>query len=118
MHLLNVAADLVIFAGFVLMPFTWFRLLPLTLSVRLAGILFFLSSAVTRLAFALGFEHSHGITAVRLVQAVAVIWFVLGFWRLLMRAEEIWRQAEVRYRARSTTIKITETVDARDEEAR
>lgn len=118
MHLLNVAADLAICAGFVLVPLTWFRCLPMTRPVRVAGLLFFLSGAVMRLAFAFGFEHSRAITVVHLVQAVAVIWFVLGFWRLLLRADDIRRRAEIRYRARGTTTTATEAADIRDEEAR
>lgn len=89
----NVVSNLVIVVGYVLVPFTVLRYLPLTLSVRAAGGFFFVTCALTHLAMAFGFEHERWMVINHAVQAVAVMWFVLGFMFLLRDAL---RRAEAR----------------------
>ncbi len=91
---LNVLGNLVIVAGYVLVPFTVLRYLPLSMSVRLAGVLFFTTCALTHLAMAFGFEDSEVMVVNHVAQAAAVVWFVLGFWLLLRAAL---RKAEQRH---------------------
>lgn len=83
---LNLMANLIIVAGYVIVPFTVLRYLPLTMSVRLSGSLFFLTCALTHLSMAFGFSASRWMVINHGVQAVAVVWFVLGFWFLLREA--------------------------------
>lgn len=92
---LNVAANLAIVFGYLLVPFTVLRYLPLTLSVRIAGGLFFFTCAMTHLAMAFGYEHAAWVVVNHVVQAAAVMWFVLGFWLLLRAAV---RRAEAKRR--------------------
>lgn len=82
----NTIANLVIVAGYVLVPFTVLRYLPLSVSVRWAGSFFFCTCALTHLSMAFGFQHDRWMVVNHAVQAVAVVWFVLGFWRLLAAA--------------------------------
>jgi hypothetical protein len=80
---LNALANMIIVAGYVLVPFTVLRYLPLTRRVRVAGTFFFVTCALTHLAMAFGFEHTDWMLINHVVQAFAVIWFVLSFWLLL-----------------------------------
>lgn len=82
----NMVANLVIVAGYLLVPFTVLRYLPLTLLIRLAGSLFFVTCAITHVSMAFGFSGSKWMVVNHSVQAVSVVWFVLGFWRLLRAA--------------------------------
>lgn len=83
---LNAVANIVIVLGYVLVPFTVMRYLPLSPSVRFSGTLFFATCAVTHLAMAFGVEHSAWLVVNHVVQAFAVVWFVVGFWLLLRAA--------------------------------
>ncbi len=83
---LNVVANLMIVGGYVLVPFTVLRYMPLTYRVRVAGTLFFVPCALSHLAMAFGFQHSLWMVVNHVVQAVAVVWFVLSFWVLLRTA--------------------------------
>lgn len=94
---LNTVANMVIVFGYVLVPFTVLKYLPLTARVRVAGALFFVTCAVTHFAMAFGFEHATWMVFNHLVQAGAVLWFVIGFWLLLrtaLRRTELNRDAE------------------------
>lgn len=82
----NSAANLLIVAGYLLVPFTVLRYLPLTRSVWIGGAFFFVTCAVTHLAMAFGVEGSGWMVVNHVVQALAVLWFVLGFWLLLREA--------------------------------
>ncbi len=82
----NGAANVVIVAGYVMVPFTVLRYLPLTLRVRVAGSLFFVTCALTHLSMAFMFEHARWMVFNHVLQAIAVVWFVLGFWLLLRNA--------------------------------
>lgn len=83
---LNAAANLVIVSGYIIVPFTVLRYLPLTTWVRVAGALFFFTCALTHLAMAFHWEHSWWMVANHVIQALSVVWFVLGFWLLLREA--------------------------------
>jgi hypothetical protein len=83
---INWAANLLIVAGYVVVPFTVLRHLPLTRNVHISGSFFFGFCAITHLAMAFGFEHAGLMLANHIAQAVAVIWFVLAFYRLLRAA--------------------------------
>lgn len=83
---LNMLANLVIVGGYLLVPFTVLKYLPLSLSVRCAGAIFFLTCAFTHLAMAFGFEHKPAMLLNHVIQAGSVVWFVLGFWLLLRAA--------------------------------
>lgn len=83
---LNFAANLLIVVGYVLVPFTVLRYLPLTRSVLTSGSFFFGLCATTHMAMAFGFAHTLFMVGVHIAQAVAVIAFVLGFYRLLRDA--------------------------------
>ncbi len=85
---LNIAANLAIVAGYVIVPFTVLRHLPLTRSVRFSGSIFFATCAFSHVAMAFGFEHSGAMLVNHVVQAVAVVAFVWGFYRLLQRADK------------------------------
>lgn len=82
----NVFANVVIVAGYFLVPFTVLRYLPLTRRVRFAGTLFFVTCALTHLSMAFGVAFSGLMVFNHVVQAGAVVWFVLGFWLLLRTA--------------------------------
>lgn len=92
LSVLNTIANLVIVFGYVLVPFTVLRWLPLSRSVLVAGTFFFGTCALTHFSMAFGFSEAGWMVVNHVVQAVAVVWFVLGFWRLLraaiIRAEE------------------------------
>lgn len=83
---LNTFANVVIVFGYVLVPFTVLKYLPLSRSVRVAGTFFFVTCAFTHFSMAFGFEHAGWMVVNHLVQAAAVWWFVLGFWELLRAA--------------------------------
>lgn len=83
----NLIANLLIVVGYLLVPFLWLRYLPLTRPVLAAGVVFFLTCAITHLAMAFGFTHSGWMLLDHVVQAVAVLSFVLGFAQLLRRAQ-------------------------------
>ncbi len=82
----NMVGNIVIVLGYVLVPFTVLRYLPLSLSVRIAGTFFFVTCALTHLGMAFGFQHSPWMVVNHAVQAGSVVWFVLGFWLLLRAA--------------------------------
>lgn len=92
---LNAVANVVIVLGYLLVPFTVLKYLPLTRRVRCAGALFFITCAFTHLSMAFGFDDSRWMVANHVVQAFAVLWFVGGFWLLL---REVTRQAEEKRR--------------------
>lgn len=83
---LNAASNIVIVLGYLLVPFTVLRYLPLTRWVRVSGAFFFVTCAFTHLSMAFGFEDSSWMLANHVVQALAVLWFVVGFWLLLREA--------------------------------
>lgn len=94
---LNVISNLVIVAGYCVVPFTVLRYLPLSRSVRLAGSFFFVTCAITHVSMAFGFQHSEWMVLNHTIQAIAVVWFVLGFWFLLRAAMH---RAEAKRRGR------------------
>lgn len=79
----NTFANLAIVLGYLLVPFTWLPYLPLPWNVRIAGATFFTTCAMTHLAMAFGLEHDRWMVVNHVVQAIAVFWFVFGFWTLL-----------------------------------
>lgn len=95
---INLVANLVIVTGYLLVPFTVLRYLPLSRSVQVAGSLFFTTCALSHLGMGLGFmmngeKHLWFMVINHVVQAIAVIWFVLGFWYLLRRAHHIQKKS-------------------------
>lgn len=83
-----VLANLAIVAGYVVVPFTLLgRRMPLTPRVRLAGILFFATCAVTHFAMAMAWPLWWPLIASHVLQAGSVWYFVLGFSRLIAEAE-------------------------------
>jgi hypothetical protein len=88
--LLNTLANIGIVVGYVLVPFTVLRYLPLTRNVMVAGTLFFLTCATTHASMAFDFIEPHILVINHVVQAVAVVWFVLGFFSLLRRASAVY----------------------------
>ncbi|MEU1761319.1 hypothetical protein [Micromonospora sp. NPDC005652] len=92
---LNIVANLVIVAGYVLVPFTVLRRLPLTRNVLAAGTLFFTTCAATHLAMAANATGSPLMVANHVLQAASVIWFVIAF-SLLLRAAHRRRPAQER----------------------
>jgi len=94
---LNTLANLIIVAGYVVVPFTVLRYLPLTTAVRVAGAMFFVTCALTHLSMAFGFAGSKWMVVNHIIQAGSVVWFVLGFWFLLRAALH---RAEARRRER------------------
>lgn len=92
---LFILANLVIVAGYVLVPFTLLgRRMPMTRPVRIAGILFFATCALTHLSMAMFWPLWWMLVVSHIVQACAVWYFVLGFSRLI-------RDAEVKRRTRT-----------------
>lgn len=83
---LNFVSNLVIVAGYILVPFLWLPYLPLTKPVLISGTMFFLTCAFTHVSMAFGFEHHPLMVLNHVVQAVAVMAFVIGFARLLRKA--------------------------------
>ena len=81
---LSLLANLGIVAGYLIIPFTALRLVPMKLRTRLAGVLFFVTCATTH-AF-MAFAGEHGAQGAvfwlmlinHVVQAIAVWVFVLG----------------------------------------
>lgn len=88
---LNTVANLLIVVGYLLVPFIWLPYLPLTRPVLISGTLFFLTCAMTHVSLVFRFEHHPWMTLNHVAQAVAVLWFVIGFARLLRRADSIRR---------------------------
>lgn len=84
--LVSTLANLGIVVGYALVPFTVLRYLPLTRNVTIAGTLFFLTCALTHLSMAFRFADSRAMVVNHVVQAGAVVWFVLGFFWLLREA--------------------------------
>lgn len=83
-----VLANLVIVAGYVIVPFTLLgRKVPMTRPVRIAGILFFATCALTHLSMALFWPLWWALVASHVVQACSVWYFVLGFSRLIRDAD-------------------------------
>ncbi len=92
--ILNTLANLGIVTGYLMVPFLWLPLLPLTLAVKLSGTVFFLTCAITHLAMAFHWNHFSGwLLANHVIQAFAVLLFVTGFARLL-RDAHLRQQAE------------------------
>lgn len=87
MYWINWLANLMIVVGYLLVPFTVLRHLPLTRSVRISGSFFFATCAMTHLAMAFGFGCDLLMVINHVVQAGAVIWFVTGFYLLLRAAD-------------------------------
>lgn len=83
----NCVANLLIVCGYLLVPFTVLRRLPLTRNVLLAGACFFTTCAITHAAMAAGQSQHRLMLLNHVAQAVTVIWFVLGFSRLLHAAD-------------------------------
>ncbi len=81
--LTNTISNLLIVVGYILIPVLWPRLLPLTAVVQVSGTVFFATCALTHLSMAFGFEHSNWMILNHVVQAVAVLTFVITFTRLL-----------------------------------
>ncbi len=79
-------ANGLIVVGYILVPFFWLPYLPLTKPVLIAGTGFFITCAITHLAMVLGFEHATWMVWNHVFQAVAVLFFVIGFSRLLRLA--------------------------------
>lgn len=94
-QVMNVLANLVIVSGYVVVPFTVLRYLPLSVPVRWAGAFFFVTCAITHVSMAFEFSHSKWMVINHVVQAVSVVWFVVGFWSLLRAAL---RRAEAKRR--------------------
>lgn len=84
--LVNTLANIAIVAGYVLVPFTVLRYLPLTKNVLFAGTLFFLTCALTHISMAFDFVGSEIMVFNHVIQAGAVGWFVIGFFLLLRKA--------------------------------
>ncbi len=83
-----IVANLAIVGGYVVVPFTLLgRRMPMTRRVRYAGILFFVTCAITHLSMALFWPLWWFLIAVHVLQACAVWYFVLGFSRLIAEAE-------------------------------
>lgn len=83
---LNTVANILIVAGYVMVPMTVLRYLPLTRNVRIAGTFFFVTCALTHFSMAFGFTHAGWMVVNHVVQAFSVLWFVLGFYLLLRSA--------------------------------
>lgn len=81
---LSILANLGIVAGYLLVPMTALRLLPMQVKTRIAGIVFFVTCATTHAFMAFAGEHGArgGVFWLMLVnhvvQAIAVWAFVLG----------------------------------------
>lgn len=86
---MNTAANLFIVTGYVLVPFFWLPYLPLTRPVLFSGVVFFLTCAFTHLSMAFGFVHHPAMVINHVAQAVSVLAFVIGFSRLLRRAQRL-----------------------------
>ncbi len=92
----NQIANVAIVAGYVLVPFTVLRYLPLAKNVLVAGAFFFITCAITHLSMIFHPVHSVGMVVNHLIQAVSVIWFVSGFFVLLRRADLLSRTSDDR----------------------
>ncbi len=83
---LNVLANLTIVAGYLLVPAIWLPYLPLTRFVRASGTLFFATCAITHIGMAFGWTHFGWMLVNHVIQAIAVMCFVLGFGKHLHAA--------------------------------
>lgn len=86
--LVNMFANIGIVVGYVLVPFTVLRYLPLTRNVLFSGSLFFLTCALTHLSMAVPIDFKWMVVN-HVVQAVSVVWFVLAFFGLLRKANAL-----------------------------
>lgn len=86
--LVFVLSNLAIVAGYLAVPFTKLgRRIPMTAGVRVAGMLFFATCAITHLAMAMFWPLRWPLIVDHIVQAAAVWYFVLGFSKLIAEAE-------------------------------
>lgn len=85
--ILSTLFNMTIVAGYLAVPLTVLRLIPMKRNVRMAGVMFFLTCAVTHIYMAIGPPAGHHSDATpdavimlinHFVQAVAVWAFVLG----------------------------------------
>ncbi len=91
----NMLSNLVIVAGYLLVPALWLPYLPLTKPVLFSGALFFITCALTHLGMAFHVEHLNPwMIFNHVVQAVSVMLFVSGFGRLLRKATRVQEQLE------------------------
>lgn len=89
--LVNTIANVAIVTGYVLVPFTVLRYLPLTRSVLASGTMFFLTCAITHLSMAFNFIGEEVLVVNHVVQGASVILFVSGFFSLLRKADQLRR---------------------------
>lgn len=95
---LSILANLGIVAGYLLVPLTALRLLPMSTSTRVAGIVFFVTCATTHAFMAFAGDHGARGTVFwimlvnHVVQAIAVWVFVLGLASEIRHAVGIRRQ--------------------------
>lgn len=83
-----ILANLIIVGGYVIVPFTLLgRRMPMTRPVRVAGIVFFATCAITHLSMALFWPLWWWLVFSHAIQAAAVWYFVLGFSRLIRDAQ-------------------------------
>ncbi len=80
---INLIANVTIFLGYLVVPFTVLVRMPLTMFVRVSGALFFLTCGITHLAMAFGQERHDLMVFNHVVQAAAVLCFVLSFARMV-----------------------------------
>lgn len=98
LSLVFVISNLAIVAGYIAVPFTLLgRKMPMTRHVRIAGIFFFATCAVTHLSMAFWWPVTWLLIVNHTAQACAVWYFVIGFSRLI-------REAEVRRRKRAAAV--------------
>jgi hypothetical protein len=88
LDVINAIGNLLIVAGYLVVPFTVLPRVALTPGVRVAGALFFVTCAMSHLAMAVGVEHHWAMVANHVAQAGAVWAFVLGFARLVVAANK------------------------------
>jgi hypothetical protein len=84
--ILNLAANLGIVGGYLIVPFTILARLPLTTFVRVAGVFFFVCCAATHLYMAFDMTPPWWMALNHIVQAIAVWCFVIGFAVLVRKA--------------------------------
>jgi len=108
--LVNTIANIGIVVGYVLVPFTVLRYMPLTRNVLASGTLFFLTCATTHLSMAVPFIGYKTLVINHVVQAVAVVWFVLAFFALLRKANMLktWKLERLR---RAETVVVPPPTD-------
>lgn len=94
MHDIDVIANIVVIIGFWLLPLTWWRLLSPSPHIMLSGMVLFVTSGFSRLADLAGADNQKLTVVNHVVQAVAITWFVLGFWRLMRQAHRLLAEAQ------------------------